>query len=792
MEAAPVCRVFDSRYRRLVTASVSAVSRQGRPGRYLQGADGRGLWLDEDDARLAALFDGERSPAVRLAAAREVLGDPGIAAPALEALAAALAGQGLLQPGRDEPLPVPPNRHQEAQMLGWAGAAAAPALPVVLPASVPGSRAKPGYPAGLVGTRVGDGRDSTLDWPLPSAAAVRLGRALLAPLASPARRGLGLFLLLLLSFGLWRQRDLFLLHGGAHLNTLAVLWGLPLSVLLINLVSQCARAAAVLDLSFERPRFGLAWGFPPLPHFWVDTRGAPERARRAVRVQILLAPLKASAVLLAMSMAAFLVMSRSAPDVAGFLVALMVTLVISLAIRLNPAARFEGYALLGQRLGISDLKQQSFFALFNFARPWAQHRVGPPPGMLRAYVLFSALVLVAVAAFLLSLTAPLIIAWAGGLGFLFIAGYFGVYMYKQLGRPALPRDGLGTTPTWRKLRDWRPNRRQKWIIGLVLVACLFPYRYAPSGDLEVLPLARADARALMAGDIREVRVAEGDLVSAGQVIAKLADEEPRARIAASEATLAQLRADLALLEKGAREEEIEVARSRVATLSKKAEFSRATEQRLARARREGGASVEEYERARGVAEVDAQQLLEAERALDLLTSPARDERVTALKAQVTREEALLAFHRVQLEHTEIRAPIAGRVTGEGLQFAVGRYLERGEVLAQVEDVAQRLAEIRLPESAIGEIEVGRPATARVWAYPGTAFRGTVRHIAPVAEPGRFGQVVRVQIALEDPEDRLKSGMTGAGKARGGWYPAIVVFTRALARFFLVEVWSWLP
>jgi putative peptide zinc metalloprotease protein len=68
----------------------------------------------------------------------------------------------------------------------------------------------------------------------------------------------------------------------------------------------------------------------------------------------------------------------------------------------------------------------------------------------------------------------------------------------------------------------------------------------------------------------------------------------------------------------------------------------------------------------------------------------------------------------------------------------------------------------------------------------------VRSIAPVAEPGRFGQVVRVQIAVEDPEDRLKSGMTGAGKARGGWYPAIVVFTRALARFFLVEVWSWLP
>jgi putative peptide zinc metalloprotease protein len=789
---APLIRRFDSRYRRLSVAAMTAETRQGQDGLRLQGADGRSLWLAVDDAALAQLFDGQRDPAARLAAAREQLAEPQLQGSALEALAAALAAQGLLQPGRDEPLPVPPNHHREAVMLGWAGPAAAIPLPVVLPASLAGSRAKPGYPAGLVGTRVGDGRDSTLDWPLDPAAAVALGRLLLAPLAHSLGRTVASLLLLALVYGLWQQRDLFVLHGQQHLQSLAVLWGLPLAILLVNLVSQSARAAAVLDLSFERPRFGLAWGFPPLPHFWVDTRGAPERARRAVRTQILLAPLKASAVLLGLALFAFLLAARTAPGLAGFLVLLTLTLLLSLAIRLNPAARFEGYALLAQRLGISDLKQQSFFALFNFRRPWAQGRAGPSLALLRAYAVLSGLLLLGVATFLLSLTAPLIIAWAGGIGFLFIAGYLGVYMYKQLGRPALPRDGLGTTPTWQKLRDWRPNRRQKWILGLVLLAALFPYRYAPSGDLEVLPLARADARALMAGDIRKVHVAEGDTVSAGQVLAQLADEEPRARIAASEATLAQLRADLALLERGAREEEIEVARSRVATLSKKAEFSRATEQRLARARRDGGASVEEYERARGTAEVDAQQLLEAERALDLLTSPARDERVTALKAQVTREEALLAFHRVQLEQTQIRAPIAGRVTGEGLQFAVGRYLERGEVLARVEDVAERLAEIRLPESAVGEIEVGRAATARVWAYPGTGFRGTVRSIAPVAEPGRFGQVVRVQIAVEDPEDRLKSGMTGAGKARGGWYPAIVVFTRALARFFLVEVWSWLP
>lgn len=792
MSEVPTPLAFETPYRRLAIASVAPERCGGRPGHRLQGHDGRSLWLDVADAVLAGLFDGQRSPAERLAEGRRRLGDENLSAAALEALAAALGGLGLLKPGRHEPLPVPPNRYEEAALLGWTPAPASTTLPVALPAGIAGSYAKPGYPAGLVGMRVGAGRHTTVDWPLPSGAAIEIGRLLLAPLATSLGRGLACLVALVLAFGAWQQRDLVIFHGYQQFVSMDVLWTIPLSILLINLLSQCGRAAIVRDRCQERPRFGLAWGTPPVPHFWVDTRGAPERVRRTVRIAVLWAPLQATAVAVAVAVFSFLVAARTAPSLSGFLVTFVLVALSSLAIRLNPAARFEGYALLSQHLGISDLKQQSFFSLFNFPRPWAQRRIGPSPRWLRAYALVSAAFLFAVAVFLLSLSGPLIIAWAGGLGFLFIAAYLGVYMYKQLGRPALPRDGLGITPTWKKIRDWRPNRRQKWIIGLTLIACLFPYRYAPSGDLEVLPSARADARALMAGDIREVRVMEGDLVTAGQIIAVLADEEPRTRIAASEATLAQLLADLALLEKGAREEEIEVARSRVDTLTKKAEFSRATEQRLARAQRQGGASLEEYERVRGVAEVDAQQLIEAERALELLTSPARDERVTAIRAQITREEALLAFYRVQRDQTEIRAPIAGRVTGEGLQFAVGRYLERGDVLVQIEDVSQRMAELQLPEAAIGEIEVGRPATAKVWAFPGTGFDGTVRQIAPVAEPGRFGQVVRVQIELEDPEGRLKSGMTGAGKARGGWHPAIVVFTRALARFFLVEVWSWLP
>lgn len=365
-------------------------------------------------------------------------------------------------------------------------------------------------------------------------------------------------------------------------------------------------------------------------------------------------------------------------------------------------------------------------------------------------------------------------------------------MYKQLGRPPMPRSGLGWNGWWKELRDWRPTRNQIIFFVVVLLLCLFPYRYEPSGDFEVLPSARADVRALVAGDVREVLVSEGETVEKGQALARVSDAESRAKVAASEASLAQLKADLALLEKGAKTEEIEVAKGRVATLERRARFSRATESRLIKAYKEGGISIDEYERARGTAEVDEQLLEEARRSLALIESPARGEMLDATRAEMARAEALLVFHKEQLEQTTLRAPISGRVLSDSLQFAVGSFLERGAVLAQIEQTGNRLAEVKVPESAIGEVHEGAAARARAWAYPGTSFDGEVIAIAPAADTATYGQVVRVQLTISDPEGRLKSGMTGSAKIEGGRYPAVYVFTRALWRFFMVEVWSWLP
>ena len=103
-----------------------------------------------------------------------------------------------------------------------------------------------------------------------------------------------------------------------------------------------------------------------------------------------------------------------------------------------------------------------------------------------------------------------------------------------------------------------------------------------------------------------------------------------------------------------------------------------------------------------------------------------------------------------------------------------------------------LAEIRIPEAAIAQVRLDGEATAKPWAYPGSSFDGRVLSIAPAAEEGPYSRVVRVRVALSDPDGTLRSGMTGNAKVDGGWHMAIVVFSRALLRFVLVELWSWVP
>lgn len=744
------------------------------------------LVLSATELHLAKIFDGDHAPEQRLARVHQS-GERAWTLTQLEGFASRLAQAGLLYPGTHEPLPVPAYTQAEARQLGWTGetpgrAGAAIAVTALPPSSVPGARGSPGLAQAL------DRHAAAYAWEVPAAALVAIGRTINRMLHTRA----GIAIALLAALGAlvlaYTQRQ-------AYAQEWAQVWrsgtlGLHLfvAVVAVHLGTVAARAHAISVYARGRVRCGWRLGFLRIPYLAVDSEGAFERAERGARLRLIGAPLLACVQLVTVGVLGWRVLAPTLVGLSQFAAVLAGVAALSVLLRLNPLARREGYRLLSHAIGVPDLREQAMVALFGFERPWYALPRKLPRRALLVYAMLCIVFVAAMLAFAFTHLGAWLAERFGGTGFLIFAALVGAYMFRQLtkDRIAAARGTLG----WK--RDWTPTRRQKIGAAVALILCCFPYRYEPSGDLVILPSARADVRALVAGDVREVLVQEGDEVQAGQVIARLRDDEARSRVAQAEATLAQLQADLALYKRGAKAEEVEVARQRVNVARKRAQVSRDNAARLKQAYDKQSITAFEYDRARGNAEVDEQSLLEAERALELTASPAMADQITAREAQVKGAAATLEYSREQLADTEIKAPIAGRIVSGSLRFAVGTFMERGALLATVENSKELIAEIKLPEAAVAEIKPGNGASAKVWAYPGSSFEGRVSSVAPAAEQGTYGKVVRVQMTLQDPEGRLKPEMTGSAKAEGDRHLAIVVFTRALARFVMIEVWSWLP
>lgn len=572
----------------------------------------------------------------------------------------------------------------------------------------------------------------------------------------------------------------------------------------VNLFGQMARAAEYLRRVGTMPAFGITFMLRVIPRFYADVSPVvanhDQRFETRDRMAVLGCSLVAMLSLLVLATLSWFVSRQSASHLPLLYAGVGVLSAWVFLLRLNPMSRHEGYQLLATWLDTPDLRDVAIASLLGRGRIWRRLKPsGVSTTAIRLYAL-AVVVWIAVVAWVLF---HLVGVWLerewAGLGVVLFLVLCGVAMWNPMkrtrARNKLAQEMEARNP---ELAARRRKKRSatviKWGVGIVvlLALALIPYTYEPTGDFKILPNKRSDVRALIAGDVREVMVQEGELVEKGQLLARLSDDEERAQVATSEARLARLRAELALAERGAEPEEIALAEQRVVTAKQRYESSQREANRLNSAYQRGAATGQAANQAEALAAVERERLAEAQNALEVVRAGTSEEEITALKASISAEEATLAYARQQLEYTEIHAPRDGRVVSEDLRFAEGAYLARGDLLLSIEETGQVLAEIMIPQNDIGEIEVGAKASAKAWAYPGVSFVGTVAGIAPNAEISEYGRVVRVQMEIENADGRLRPEMTGHAKVEGDTQPAGLAFTRGLARFFMIEVWSWIP
>jgi HlyD family secretion protein len=131
------------------------------------------------------------------------------------------------------------------------------------------------------------------------------------------------------------------------------------------------------------------------------------------------------------------------------------------------------------------------------------------------------------------------------------------------------------------------------------------------------------------------------------------------------------------------------------------------------------------------------------------------------EAVVKQREAQVAQARVDLDRTEIRAPVDGIVVKKSVEpgQTVAASLQAPELFIIAQDLRRMQVDASIDESEVGRIRLGQQATFTVDAFPGRMFRGGVTQLRKSAQVVQ--NVVTYIAVIDAPNEDLAlfPGMT---------------------------------
>jgi multidrug efflux system membrane fusion protein len=155
----------------------------------------------------------------------------------------------------------------------------------------------------------------------------------------------------------------------------------------------------------------------------------------------------------------------------------------------------------------------------------------------------------------------------------------------------------------------------------------------------------------------------------------------------------------------------------------------------------------------------ARQQLVSRSALD-----AQNAAHAAAAGQAKAARANLDVARNQAAYSQLRAPRDGVVAAR--QAEAGQVVAAGQPVFTLAGDGGREVAIALPESVIRGFRVGQPVLVELWNAPGTRLPGTIREIAPSADPQTRTYAARVALA-GDVADAVELGQSARVYVRAG-------------------------
>ena len=267
------------------------------------------------------------------------------------------------------------------------------------------------------------------------------------------------------------------------------------------------------------------------------------------------------------------------------------------------------------------------------------------------------------------------------------------------------------------------------------------------------------------GRVKEMKLEEGDVVHAGDLIAQLDDVPYQDQVHLAEAQVAQMQAAYTKMVNGYRPEEIEQARAQLAQMKANYQNALRNFERQDALQQGHVISKSDYDSALASRDALKGQVDVAQANLNLELAGNRVEDIDNAKAQLDNAKANLAVAQQNLSDCQLVAPVDGVIITRAVE--PGTIVSTSSIIYSICQNEPVWVRTYVDERDLGRIYPGMKALVYNDTNPNRPYVGQIGFISPVAEftpknvetrELRTDLVYRLRVIITKPDRYLRQGM----------------------------------
>jgi membrane fusion protein (multidrug efflux system) len=285
------------------------------------------------------------------------------------------------------------------------------------------------------------------------------------------------------------------------------------------------------------------------------------------------------------------------------------------------------------------------------------------------------------------------------------------------------------------------------------------------------------------GYVTQIAVNDNQAVKQDDVLVTIDDRDYQAKVSQAEADVSAEIAHIARLRamKTSQQAHIETAGANIVAVQARREQIQKDLQRFNNLIERGSAARQSLDKVQAESKQAAAELRgsQASASAEHSQLATLDIEITETEARLENAQASVTLAKIDLEHTQVKAPVDGIIGNRGVQL--GQLVRPGVALASLVQNSNIWVEANFKETQLQYMRLGQPVAIKVDAYPDLELTGKVDSFSPASgsefsilpeenATGNFTKIVRrlpVKIVFDSAENiqLLKPGLSVAVKVK---------------------------